>query len=295
MKVFISQSKQRSLAMAKALETFIARVVPGTKPWVSDDGIAKGSPFMEVIRENLTEAVAGVVCLTAENLTEPWILFEAGALSTKVTDRVWTVLLGVEYTAVPDPLKGVNHTRATDKADVLKLVKSIYKTAHAAGHTPSTERDIGAYFEMFWPDLERTITDLVAQVPAPRTNPDPQEETLGLLRAIAQRVVGEGWRQEKTLAMLHVIYSATVGGAAPPLETLRTVVQDVQAKAALESMKRFGDMTPQTATMQLAHHRSHQPRGVTIVEPIMPPEAPAAAATEAPATSTTEGSATTDR
>jgi len=277
MKVFISQSLPRSLALAKALETFIRRVVPGTQPWVSDDGIAKGTRFMDVIRENLNEAVAGVVCLTPENLTEPWILYEAGALSTKVTDRVWTVLLDVEHTAVPSPLQGLNHTRATDKDDVLKLVKAIYNTAKAASQTPTSEKDIETYFEAFWTDLGRTIAELVEQTPTPRDIPDPQAETLVLVRAIAQRVVGEAWRQEKTLAMLQVIYSATVGGAAPPLEVLRQVVKNIQTDASLQGLRNAAaDMgyQPQYGGTPLPmRHQAHS-QHTTIVQPIMPPEAP---------------------
>ena len=43
-----------------------------------DTGIDKGAQFMEVIRENLGQAAAGVVCLTSENLKEPWILYGRG-------------------------------------------------------------------------------------------------------------------------------------------------------------------------------------------------------------------------
>ena len=80
MKVFISHSLPRSQALAATLGDFVRRVVPGTEPWVSESGIDKGARFMSEIRENLRQSLAGIVCLTPENLTEPWILYEAGAL-----------------------------------------------------------------------------------------------------------------------------------------------------------------------------------------------------------------------
>ena len=149
MKVFISQSKPRSLALAQTLESFIRKVVQGTEPWVSDSGIDKGARFTEAIRENLDQAVAGVVCLTSENLTEPWILWEAGALSTKVTDRVWTLLLDVDHTQVAAPLTGYNHTKA-DKDDVWKLIRSIHKTVIAAKEKTCSEGDLKELFDAFW-------------------------------------------------------------------------------------------------------------------------------------------------
>jgi hypothetical protein len=84
---------------------------------VSESGIDKGARFMSEIRENLNQATGGIVCLTRENLNERWVLYEAGALSTKVTGRVWTLLLDVEYADVAPPLSEFQPTKA-EKADV---------------------------------------------------------------------------------------------------------------------------------------------------------------------------------
>jgi hypothetical protein len=42
--------------------------------------IDKGAPWSERLDEALQSAHIGVLCLTKENLREPWINFEAGAL-----------------------------------------------------------------------------------------------------------------------------------------------------------------------------------------------------------------------
>jgi hypothetical protein len=205
---------------------------------------------MSEIRDNLSEATAGMVCLTRENLTEPWILYEAGALSTKAVDRLWTVLLDLPHTDVPDPLKALNHTKA-EKADVLKMVGSIHKTVVAAGFKTCAESDLKDYFEAFWPELERAITQLQAQDPVPTAQPDPQQEMLGIVRAILQRVSQDRWREEKMLAMLHIIYSVTVGAAAPSLSTLSQLVNRLQANAAIKAGEDAIGKEPLTPSDQL--------------------------------------------
>jgi hypothetical protein len=178
MKLFISQSKPRSLALAQTYKSFIRKVIPGIDPWVSDPDIEKGARFMTAIKENLDTAVGGMVCLTSENLSERWILFEAGALSTKVTDRVWTLLLDVDHTAVLPPLDQFNHTKA-EKADVLKMVKSMHKAAVTAKATGSSEADVESYFNAFWdvnwgprsPNSEHKVLLNRSHLPAFRTKP----------------------------------------------------------------------------------------------------------------------------
>src|SRR5687767_3321645 len=110
MKIFISQSGDRSKALALALEALVRRLIPGADPCVSDTGIDKGARPLAEIATSLGEAGGGIICLTSENLTKPWILFEAGALSRQPTDRVWTVLLDIENAQVEPPLGQFQHT-----------------------------------------------------------------------------------------------------------------------------------------------------------------------------------------
>ncbi len=241
MKVFISQSLPRSLSLATTLESFIRKVVPGTEPWVSESGIDKGARFMSEIRDNLSQAMGGIVCLTRENLNECWLLYEAGALSTKVTDRVWTFLLDVDHAEVDPPLSEFLHTKA-EKADVLKMVRSIHKSVVAAGEKTSTEPDLENYFDAFWPsELEPKIAELRAQNPIPRPQPEPLTEILGLVRQIGDRAARSSWRQDKTLAMLHQVYRVTVGGPSPSLEELKEMQRQ---QAALDALRAVNPIAP---------------------------------------------------
>lgn len=126
MKVFISQSKPRSLELALSLESLIRKVVQGSEPWVSKTGVDKGTRWPEEVAKNLKEVAAGIVVLTSENLDERWLLFEAGALSIKPLERVWTYLLDVEHSEVEPPLSDFLHTKA-ERADTFEMIKSIHR------------------------------------------------------------------------------------------------------------------------------------------------------------------------
>jgi hypothetical protein len=206
--------------LAQALAKFVEKVVPGTKPWVSSTGIDKGARFNDEIRNSLSDATGGIVCLTRENLLEPWILYEAGALSTKVADRLWTFLLDVDFTEVADPLKVINHTRA-EKADVLKMMKSIQKIGAGSKDFVCTEAMVDEYFEAFWPKLEEKIEELRKTSVVPVTKPQPIDQVLAIVEQIGRIVSQSGWRQEKSLAMLHHIYTMTVGRPATTMKALK--------------------------------------------------------------------------
>lgn len=93
--VFISWSGERSRWVADALRDWLPAVLQSVKPWMSAD-IKKGTRGQTTISDKLDKVKVGIVCLTPENLQEPWILFEAGALSKAVDKNsyVCTYLLG---------------------------------------------------------------------------------------------------------------------------------------------------------------------------------------------------------
>src|SRR6267154_4034636 len=84
--VFISWSGKRSLGVAKKLRNWPPTVVQAARPWMSDTDIEKGTRGLNEIANALNGIKVGIVCLTPENLNEPWLLFEAGALSKTITE-----------------------------------------------------------------------------------------------------------------------------------------------------------------------------------------------------------------
>ena len=81
MNVFLSWSGDRSKAVAESLHKLLPMFIHAAKPWFSSEDIGKGSPWLLQLTSELATHSVAIVCLTPENLSAPWLLFEAGALS----------------------------------------------------------------------------------------------------------------------------------------------------------------------------------------------------------------------
>lgn len=249
MKIFIGHAGDRSRALAEELRVFVRKLLPATDPWVSTLGIEKGSRWREELAGNLEHAGAGIICLTSDNLDNPWILFESGALSQKPADRVWTFLLDVKNVQVPPPLDQFQHTEAT-KADVLQMIESINKTVE----TPRIVEDVRELFELLWPSLEQKIGDFCKM---PSTTPKPPRselemmvEVLEVVRDISRRIDSDraaaalaGWRQATMPLSVRALEHLAVAETPLPLreEANRhqtTLVQPIDDRTA--------DLNPRT-------------------------------------------------
>ena len=84
--IFLCWSGTRSKRVAKALQRAIAGLDElGWRAKRSPE-IAKGSLWFGQILEDLGHADAAIVCLTPENVNNPWMHFEAGAIVAKLRD-----------------------------------------------------------------------------------------------------------------------------------------------------------------------------------------------------------------
>jgi len=92
MKVFISWSGDRSNKIAEVLKKWIKHVIQSVEPFVSSQDIPKGARWSADIAKELQDSNFGILCVTKDNFQEPWLLFEAGALS-KTIDKTFVVPL----------------------------------------------------------------------------------------------------------------------------------------------------------------------------------------------------------
>jgi len=129
----------------------------------------------------------GVICLTPENLTPPWLLFEAGALSKLLKDAyVCTYLIGVEPTTITGPLAEFQHTLAT-RDDTQQMVRMINGAIDEQGRLPDDTLDRA--FNHWWPELERRLKKLPAledAAPPHRKVEDMLQEVLEIVRDLAK-------------------------------------------------------------------------------------------------------------
>lgn len=166
-------------------------VIQSAKPWMSSANIDKGSRGLSEMTKALDGIRVGISCLTPENLSAPWILYEAGSLAKTVDDqtRLCTYLLGgLKNRDIEPPLGQFQHT-VPEKEDTRRLIHTINK---AVGEDdPLPEKTLDAIFDQFWPLLEKQLESFPAapEAVAKRSLEDMVGEILEFTRSETSRRV----------------------------------------------------------------------------------------------------------
>lgn len=159
MKVFISWSGERSKKVALIFHEWLPQVIQSLEPFVSSEDIEKGSRWNTDIAQELKESTFGLICVTKDNLSAPWLNFEAGALSKTIENNYVAPLL---FDVKPSELKGspISQFQATsfNKDDMKRLVETLNM---ATGNSLSSSR-LDKAFELCYPDLETKLNELKA-------------------------------------------------------------------------------------------------------------------------------------
>ncbi len=186
MKVFISWSGQQSQAVARALYEWIPRVIQAVKPWMSDVDIAKGARWTTDLNSGLKDSSVGIICLTAENRNAPWLHFEAGALSQKITEAyVCPYLFRLQPSEVTGPLTHFQAASAVE-VDTKGLIQTINK-AQGDGKMLQ-DAQVEEAFTVWWPRLAELLNRIPVSKPKPskRSTQDMVEEILALVRRLSR-------------------------------------------------------------------------------------------------------------
>jgi hypothetical protein len=96
MKLFICWAGERSKEIATFLHDWLPKVHQNIEPFMSAEDIGKGKRWINVLADHLEGSDFGLVCLTSENLTTPWLHFEAEALSKITGSHVVPILYKLE-------------------------------------------------------------------------------------------------------------------------------------------------------------------------------------------------------
>lgn len=152
--VFISWSREAAKIKGGALRDLLRYVVPDAQVFMSDQDIRAGSLWLDTINSALENSVAGVVIVTQENTLNPWLHFEAGSLSTRVSTRmVIPLLAGVDTKTITDTPLSAFQAKSLTKENVL-IVCKLFANALQINRR---EEDINHAFEKFWPDYENDL------------------------------------------------------------------------------------------------------------------------------------------
>jgi hypothetical protein len=185
----------RSRAVAAALHDWLPIVVPGVEPWVSHKDIAAGGRWSQDVAKELEASNFGIICLTAENIAKPWVLFEAGALSKIVVEgAVVPYLFGIDEIQIDGPLSQFQGKKA-EKTPTWEMVSSINDRVPRPENTVILERR----FEGNWPQLAEKL----AAVPPPTAEPiRPRRATEEILEDLTIRIQNLSGDVEAVKAMI---------------------------------------------------------------------------------------------
>jgi hypothetical protein len=94
MKVFLSWSGPMSQRIAEILRKYLPLMINDISPFLSRHDVESGTRWNLQLSQELRETEFGILCLTQNNLTSPWLLFEAGALTKHIEGRACGLLIG---------------------------------------------------------------------------------------------------------------------------------------------------------------------------------------------------------
>lgn len=187
MKVFISWSGERSKALAVALKDWIPLILQYAKPWVSEKDISAGERWAQSVAGELESSNFGILCITPENISSEWILFEAGALSKSMLDaKVVPLLFGLELSDLSGPLSQFQALKV-DQQGVMDVVKGI----NSVSETKASEATINQLVPALWAQLQQKVDDIPGKAPSGKhTRPQGEilEELVSQVRGLGSRM-----------------------------------------------------------------------------------------------------------
>lgn len=192
MKIFISWSGKRSLAVAQVLKIFIKVVLQGTEPWISSEGIERGTAWREKLRQELERTDTGIICITKANSEASWLLFEAGAIAKMENSRTCTILIDLTAADIKGPLAQFQHTNLTQES-LRRLLKELNTRLPEKGRLD--EDTFAVAFDAHWPLFEKQLKEAAATpeenaAPPPRSDADMLKEILDVVRETSRTVTG---------------------------------------------------------------------------------------------------------
>lgn len=185
MKIFIGWSGETSHQVALALRDWLPKVIQTMKPYVSSEDIAKGVRWSTTLAVELQTSSFGIICVTRENASSPWINFEAGALSKEIEKSlVVPFLFGLKTSDIEGPLTQFQGV-VNEEQEIAKLLTSI----NDAQPEPQQldKMVLNDSFQLRWPKLKERLDEIAhdqAHRPTPRTRDTHEvlEELLNLAR-----------------------------------------------------------------------------------------------------------------
>lgn len=181
--VFVIWSGSRSKAMGEAFRDWLPHVIQSAVPFFSDKDIASGALWHGSLQASLQSVRFAVVCCTTENVTAPWLNYEAGALVERMNGRTAPWLLdGKPEELQPSPISRLQ-AKAANPVGTLAVLQALNDALTA----PVPASILEAAFQTHWAKLEAKLRAIPAgeSKPKEREPADMLQEVVGLTRQIS--------------------------------------------------------------------------------------------------------------
>lgn len=179
--VFVSWSKPIAAEIAKRLKPFLEDVL-GTASIFMSQAMEGGTRWSMEIPQRLQDCNAGLILVTSENSKEPWLHFEAGALSKQIDEsRVIPLLCGASVGDIQGTPLSLFQAKVLNHDDLLSVCVG-FGAAFGVGEDAVRRR-----FEKSWSELEKSVT-LVTKAPSPAAHKLELPDLMAVLERIAGQV-----------------------------------------------------------------------------------------------------------
>jgi TIR domain len=156
MKVFVSWSGSTSKQVAQALRHWLPYMIQAVEPFMSSGDISKGDTWSDVLANELHNAEYGIICVTPYNMSHPWLIFEAGAMSHYMgKSKVAPVLYRVSSSVLDHgPLSQFQSTDLACRDDFLRLISVLNRS----GSIHRMEQELlESTFDHWWGELKNEL------------------------------------------------------------------------------------------------------------------------------------------
>jgi len=208
MKVFVSWSGKYSKDVASILKKYLPCILQGLDVFMSKHDIESGERWGNKLASELSESGFGIICLADSNLTSPWMLFEAGALTKQLDGRACGLLLGnLSPTDVTGPLSQFQ-SRKFESGELLKLAMDLNKKMEK----PLSESQLALIFAKWSGDIQNEYEQITVNIDGEPSKGSHREDR-ELLEEILTRVRGigskssTGYNEKPESYLSHVVES----------------------------------------------------------------------------------------
>ncbi len=180
MHVFISWSGEPSRSLAHILKTWIENIFQDVQVFFSAADLDPGAFWTSDVLKQFDDLGFAICCVTPENMSSPWLNFEAGAATSQLKrERVCPILYGLSGGDLVAPLN-IFQALTAEKGDLKRLVGRLNNLRASSFSTDKLDQQ----FEVWWPSLEQQLGKIAKpSAPIKRKTDDKIDEILQIVRS----------------------------------------------------------------------------------------------------------------